>query len=214
MSTDRGRWLALPLLVLTLVAFHPATATVGATPGTHVGHASWKSGRSVLPPTITGLVNLTPDGKASGGEPDRLTISGDGRYAAWADDSTTLVAGDTNGTSDVFVRDLITGTNELVSVSTTGAQGNAGIDFGPSISRDGRFVAFASRASNLVSGDSNGKLDVFVRDRKLHTTQRASVSSAEACESIIDREHRITLELLVSNFREKVGATPAGKAGA
>lgn len=58
-----------------------------------------------------------------------------------------------------------------------------------------------------------------VRDRLTSCARRiasevASVSSAEACESIIDREHRITLELLVSSFREKVGATPAGKAGA
>ena len=175
MSTDRGRWLALPLLVLTLVAFHPATATVGATPGTHVGHASWKSGRSVLPPTITGLVNLTPDGKASGGEPDRLTISGDGRYAAWADDSTTLVAGDTNASNDIFVHDRWRGITRRVSVASDGREGDLESGTRIAISRDGRFVTFESVATNLVRNDRNDTSDIFLHD--MLTSRTIKVSS-------------------------------------
>ncbi len=64
-----------------------------------------------------------------------------------------------------------------MSVSSSGAQGN-GNSFTPSISATGRFVAFASAASNLVGGDTNAVDDVFVRDRKDHTTRRASLSSS------------------------------------
>ncbi|MBA3685102.1 MAG: PD40 domain-containing protein [Planctomycetes bacterium] len=100
-------------------------------------------------------------------------LSGEGRWVAFASWASNLVADDSNLTSDVFVRDLSTGTVERVSVSSGGAQGNDG-SFSPSISSDGRYVAFRSYASNLVSGDSNGVQDVFVRDRLLGTTKRIS----------------------------------------
>src|SRR5438093_2008599 len=63
---------------------------------------------------------------------------------------------------------------ERVSVDSTGAEGN-NFSFSPAISADGRFVAFASVASNLVPGDTNGTLDVFVRDRQTGATERVSV---------------------------------------
>jgi Tol biopolymer transport system component len=66
-----------------------------------------------------------------------------------------------------------------VSVSSTGERGN-GDSFGGPISRDGRYVAFSSSASNLVSVDTNGTADVFVRDRTLGTTERVSVTSGGA----------------------------------
>src|SRR5689334_12495369 len=114
-----------------------------------------------------------------------LAISADGQFVAFASQASNLVAGDTNlhvcgqGTCgyDVFVRDLQAGTTELVSVSSTGVQGN-GPSFHPAISRDGRFLAFASAATGLVPGDTNHKGDVLVRDRQAGTTVRASVSSA------------------------------------
>ena len=87
--------------------------------------------------------------------------------------------GDTNGAVDVFVRDRRLGTTRRVSVSSTGAQGN-GRSFDPAISSAGRYVAFGSDASNLVPGDTNGAVDVFVRDRELGTTRRVSVSSTGA----------------------------------
>jgi len=106
-------------------------------------------------------------------------ISPDGRYVSFGSDASNLVPGDTNGSTDVFVRDRKRGTTRRVSVSSTGAPGT-GDSFGPVISSRGRYVAFSSDASNLVPGDINDSLDVFVRDRKLRTTRRVSVSSTGA----------------------------------
>ncbi len=108
-------------------------------------------------------------------------ISSDGRYVAFGSDASNLVPGDTNRSADVFVRDRKLGTTRRVSVSSTETQGNSPVSFGPpAISSAGRYVAFGSDASNLVSGDTNGSADVFVRDRKLGTTRRVSVSSTGA----------------------------------
>ena len=107
-------------------------------------------------------------------------ISSDGRYVAFSSPASNLVPGDTNDRLDVFVRDRRLGTTRRVSVSSTETQGNANVDFGPAISSRGRYVAFGSPASNLVPGDTNGSVDVFIRDRRLGTTRRVSVSSTEA----------------------------------
>jgi Tol biopolymer transport system component len=88
--------------------------------------------------------------------------------------ATNLVAGDTNGQRDVFVRDAVSGRTALVSVGAGGVPGN-GESREPSISADGRYVAFNSSASNLVAGDTNTSLDVFVRDLK---TGRTTLISA------------------------------------
>ncbi len=109
------------------------------------------------------------------------SISADGRYVAFESDASNLVSGDTNGAEDVFVRDRQSGTTERVSLDSSGAQGNGASGFyGLSISADGRYVAFESDASNLVSGDTNGRHDVFVRDRQSGTTERVSVDSSGA----------------------------------
>ncbi|MFZ5643047.1 MAG: immunoglobulin-like domain-containing protein [Bacillota bacterium] len=92
------------------------------------------------------------------------SISGDGRHVAFSSDAGTLVAGDTNGTDDIFVRDRQTGKTVRVSIATDGTQGNAD-SRNPSISGNGRYVAFMSHASNLVSNDTNGFLDIFIHDR-------------------------------------------------
>jgi len=92
-----------------------------------------------------------------------------------------LVPGDTNGNTDVFVKDMQTGAIELVSVSTSGVQGNrsSGVG-GVAISDDGRFVAFSSNASNLhaLDTDTNGTSDVYLRDRVAGTTDIVSINSA------------------------------------
>src|SRR4029434_8337010 len=85
--------------------------------------------------------------------------------------------GDTNGIWDIFVRDLQLGTTERVSVSSAGAQAS-GLSHAPSVSADGRFVAFTSLAANLVAGDTNGSWDIFVRDRQLGTTERVSLTTS------------------------------------
>ncbi len=104
----------------------------------------------------------------------RSSISADGRFVAFDSFASNLVPGDTNGTGDVFVRDLLNGTTERVSVDWGGAQGD-GSSYSPSISADGRYVAFASESTNFVVGATNGWTRIFVRDRQNGTTECASV---------------------------------------
>jgi Tol biopolymer transport system component len=114
-------------------------------------------------------------GNKPSGEP---AISADGRFIAFSSQARSLVAGDTNGTVDSFVHDQRTGETTRVSVSSTGAQAQGGGSKSPSISAHGRFVAFASKAINLVSPDFNGRPDIYLHDRKAGETERVSVSSA------------------------------------
>ncbi|WP_162815552.1 PD40 domain-containing protein [Microvirga aerophila] len=93
-------------------------------------------------------------------------VSADGRYVVFTSLSYNLVAGDTNGNADVFRKDLLTGELLRLTDQPDGTQGNQNSGFAE-ISLDGRFIAFASGASNLVSGDSNGKTDIFVLDANL-----------------------------------------------
>jgi hypothetical protein len=108
-----------------------------------------------------------------------VSLTPDGRRVAFASTSPDLVTGDTNSNWDVFVRDRLTGAVERCSVSTGGVQGNAlsGL-YGICVSAFGRFVAYGSRASNLVAGDTNRVSDVFLRDLVVDTTERISVDSA------------------------------------
>jgi len=107
------------------------------------------------------------------------SICADGSWVAFASFASNLVAGDTNQSCDCFVHHLQTGATERVSVSSSGAQAGSS-SVGPQLSADGRFVAFASYASNLVSGDTNNDIDIFVRDRQIGSTQLVSLSSAGA----------------------------------
>ncbi len=103
-------------------------------------------------------------------------LSADGRYLSFSTSADNLVPGDTNGTYDVFVRDLETGVTELVSRSSAGALGD-GPSLASALSADGRYVAFDSAASNFAAPDTNAEYDVFVRDRVLGTTERMSLLS-------------------------------------
>lgn len=107
------------------------------------------------------------------------STSGDGRYVAFESKASDLVGSDTNGKVDVFVRDQEAGTTTLVSISSSGSQGDGDSSF-PAISDDGRYVVFRSKATNLVSGDTNGLSDVFAHDLVSGTTTRISVSSSGA----------------------------------
>ncbi|MCY2987972.1 MAG: S8 family serine peptidase, partial [Planctomycetota bacterium] len=124
-------------------------------------------------------VNLAADGtqgNADSGYNDSVTLSADGRLVAFDSDATNLVPGDTNGQSDIFVFDRQMRAIERESVAANGTQGNYA-SWSPSLSADGRFVAFDSAASNLVPGDTNGSYDVFVFDRQNLTTERVSVAA-------------------------------------
>ena len=85
---------------------------------------------------------------------------------AFRSDATNLVAGDTNVASDIFVRDRQTGITERANVNSAGAQATGGSEC-PSISADGRYVAFRSDAANLVTGDANLVADTFAAPNPL-----------------------------------------------
>jgi Tol biopolymer transport system component len=124
-------------------------------------------------------VSVASDGSEAQWGASRASISADGRFVALESGSPDLVAGDTNGVSDVFVHDRLTGITTRVSVASDGTQGNDN-SYGHSlgISGDGRFIAFASIASNLVPDDTNNEVDVFVHDRATGQTTRVSITSA------------------------------------
>jgi hypothetical protein len=107
----------------------------------------------------------------------RPSISADGRYVAFQSAATNLVPGDRNGMDDIFVKDLQSGATTRVSTDSTAVEGNH-ISESASISGDGRYVTFASSASNLVSGDTNELSDIFVKDRATGSTTRISIGSS------------------------------------
>lgn len=107
-------------------------------------------------------------------------ISGNGRFVAFGSDADNLVPNDTNDTTDIFVRDLVSNATERVSVPTGAAQSVGGGAYYVAINYDRRFVAFLSGASDLVPGDTNGQPDIFVRDRQTGVTERVNVSSSGA----------------------------------
>jgi hypothetical protein len=118
------------------------------------------------------LASFTPDGASfcpSSG------VSSNAHFVAFWSEADDLVANDTNEQRDVFVRDMIAGTNLLVSVNTNGVVAN-GFSTDASISADGRYVAFTSAANDLAAGDRNIAQDVFVRDLQAGTTVLASVN--------------------------------------
>lgn len=151
-----------------------------------------ESGATYKRPGSTERVSLNSDGteleqpagNVVGGCVTEMDITPDGRFVAFTSYATNIVEGDTNFACDVFVRDRKRDTTERVSISDTGAQAQVqrvleGIpsSTNPSISANGRYVAFESSADNLVSGDTNDATDVFVFDRKTRGIERVSVSS-------------------------------------
>lgn len=131
---------------------------------------------STISGATTEIVSLASSGAQSDNHSQEPSISGDGRFVAFSSNASNLVPDDTNNAYDIFVRDRKTGTTERVSVDSSGLQGD-GYSQAPSISADGRFVAFRSSASNLVPDDTNQNPDIFVHDRVAGTTERVSVSS-------------------------------------
>ena len=117
--------------------------------------------------------SVSTDGVEGNGPSMGASLSHDGRFVAFESTADNLVPGDTNGVSDIFVRDHQTHTTTLVSVSAAGGVAD-GSSTSASISGDGRYVAFDSTARNLVDGDVDARSDVFVRDLQTGTTTRLS----------------------------------------
>ena len=127
----------------------------------------------------TKRVSMNSLGFQGNGDSTDARISGDGRVVVFRSTATNLVLNDTNASDDVFIRDRVASTTKRISVRSNGRQANDR-STGPSISLDGRFVAFVSEATNLVGNDSNGQPDIFLRDRRTKSTTRLSVSSSGA----------------------------------
>jgi TolB protein len=125
----------------------------------------------------TRLVSVGVEGADANGSSYFASVSAGGRFVAFVSGASNLVRGDSNRRDDVFVRDLNTGETRLVSIGLSGAPANGRKSLQPSISANGRLVAFRSYASNLVAGDTNGRSDVFVRDLDRGQTWRVSVRS-------------------------------------
>ena len=127
----------------------------------------------------TTLVSVSSRGRQGNGDSSSGVISANGRYVAFVSGATTLVPRDSNQAADVFVRDLKTSNTFRVDVGPLSRQARRGsVSGSPAISANGRYVAFASTAPNLVEHDTNHVSDVFVRDLLTARTTRVSVTSS------------------------------------
>jgi hypothetical protein len=115
-------------------------------------------------PGLTTRVSVDSVGTQANSRSDSPALSATGRFVAFASVATNLVADDTNDADDIFVHDRHTHETTRVSVGSAGTQAN-GASCCVALSATGRFVAFGSFASNLVTGDTNGDGDIFVHDR-------------------------------------------------
>ncbi len=127
-------------------------------------------------------------------------ISADGRYVAFESDADNLVANDTNGRVDIFVRDRQGGTTTRVSVDSAGSEGN-NISRTPSISFDGRYVAFESDADNLVANDTNGFFDIFLYESESLPPNVISTSPADSA------THVAVDAVMTATFSEAMNAS-------
>ncbi|MET0497420.1 MAG: malectin domain-containing carbohydrate-binding protein [Steroidobacteraceae bacterium] len=125
---------------------------------------------------VTQDVTRSQGGAAPNGRSFDTAISADGRYVAFSSDASNLVPNDANVSSDVFVHDRVTHVTEIVSVDSAGLPVRYSSS-GVSLSPDGRYVGFLSNAIDLVAGDTNNALDIFVHDRQTGATRRVSVAS-------------------------------------
>lgn len=124
-------------------------------------------------------INISQQGVQANAGSSNPAISGDGRFVAFASDATNLVFGDTNGFTDIFVVDAVTGAIARESVVTGGGQAN-GSSFRPAVSADGRYIAFESYASNLSTLATPGPTQIYLRDRTAGTTTLVSQSAGVA----------------------------------
>jgi Tol biopolymer transport system component len=143
------------------------------------------------PPDGEGTIRRLTDGDSASVLP---AVSADGRYVAYYSSASNLVPDDTNGFMDVFVWDRATGTTTRIT------DGN-GMSRLPSVSADGRYVAFDSMASNLVPDDTNGFMDVFVWDRATGTTTRITNGNDESGDAVISADGgSVTFDSQASNL--------------
>jgi Tol biopolymer transport system component len=123
-------------------------------------------------------VNVSSAGTQANNESTWPSISGDGSYVTYCSAASSLVPGDTNGNWDLFGFDVATGVTTRLNVQPSGLQANSYVRSPTAMSNDGKLVVYASLSTNLVAGDTNGKQDIFVRDRAAGVTARVSLDFA------------------------------------
>ncbi|GAB3237853.1 TolB-like translocation protein [Kineosporia babensis] len=145
---------------------------------------------------LLGVTLLTQSAEAAAPKPTRVSlgingkqanaysllgaVTPDGRYVLFLSSATNLVKGDSNGNQELYRRDTVTGKTEKVTWSAERGEASTAMFSGYNgISANGRYVVFDSAADNLVAGDTNNKVDVFVRDMKTGVTKRVSVKGGE-----------------------------------
>ncbi len=126
---------------------------------------------------FTRLVSVNAAGDDAGnGASGEGSLSVDGRFVAFTSAADDLGPADANSAPDVYLRDLALGFTELVSVNAAGTDGGDGPSGEPLVSESGRYVAFASRATDLGPADGSAAVDVYFRDRGLDTTALVSAT--------------------------------------
>lgn len=160
------------------VVFMSMASNLVGVSGSHVYRHDRTTGSTVL-------VSVAASGNPSAVGGFSPSVSADGRFVAFASAASDIVAGDTNGTLDVFLRDMNAGVTTLVSATQTGAPANTGASLNNvagarHVSDDGRYVAFTSSATNLVAASNNGKQQVYVKDMLTGLVERASVDATGA----------------------------------
>lgn len=168
-TTNRSRAVTALLAALATLSLIPVVHSQTPTPASNNIQRVSVDGKGEQVAGVSGSSDYPPG------------LSADGGLVAFDSLASSLVPDDTNGVSDVFVNDLLRHKTTRISVDSSGAQGN-NASYGPVMSADGRYVAFESRATNLVPGDTNGTADIFVYERDTGTVSRASMGpgSSEA----------------------------------
>lgn len=140
---------------------------------------AWTASSASSQVCTTRLLSADAAGQQSVGASFAPALTPDGRYVLFVGAGSDLVPGDSNGVADLFVRDRVNGTIERVSVDAAGSESNGASGIG-TLSPDGRFIVFESRATNLVAGDTNGIADFFLKDRSTGSVVRVSLTSSGA----------------------------------
>lgn len=144
------------------------------------------------------VVSVAPNGDLGSGTSVAGGMSSDNRFVVFGSSSGNLVAGDTNGVSDIFLRELTADTTTLVSHNSAGASGNAVSEF-PQISPDGEWVVFQSDASDLIANDTNGLRDLFAWKRSDNSVRLLSAGangntvSAEVTDASLSADGKFVL---------------------
>jgi hypothetical protein len=162
---------------------------------------------------VTTLVSVSDTGGAANGISRSSVMTPDGRYVAFVSAATNLVVGDTNGIPDIFVRDLQEGVTSLASARAQ-AGTNASSSELPTISTNGRYVAFYSTATNVVAGVTNSG-EIFVTDLVAGTTTWVSAAASSILNSVESTSNALCCNFSISDDGAYIAyeAVPIGSKG-